>query len=79
MLHLYWESMPSLTVLADRLKPWGSVAMTVKQTLRFIPNDLRFPPTYVNQNGSIDVMISGLDLFEQEDCVECLQQWLGIS
>jgi|GEM_PF-2333920 len=79
MLHLYWESMPSLTVLADRLRPWGSVAMTGKQTLRFIPTNLRFPPTYVNQNGSIDVMISGLDLFEQEDCVERLQQWLGIS
>ena len=79
MLELYWESMPSLTVLIERLRPWGNVVLIGRQTLRLIPFDSQFPPTYINQNGSIDVMISGLDLFEQDDCLEKLQRWLGVS
>ena len=76
MLTLYWERMPLLTVLIERLRPWGNVALLGEQTLRLIPFDSQFPPTYINQNGSIDVMDSGLDLFEQDDCVEIIQQWL---
>lgn len=79
MLHLYWENMPLLTVLAERLRPWGVVTMIGELNLRLIPSDIQFPPTYINQNGSIEMIISGLDLFEQEDCVERLQRWLGIS
>lgn len=67
-----------LSLLQERLRPWGSVFLTGIGTLRLIPSDLRFPPTYINQNGSIDVETSGLDLFEQEDYLEKLEQWLGI-
>ena len=79
MLQLYWKSMPLLTVLVERLQPWGNVALLRKQTLRLIPFDSRFPPIYINQNGSIDVLDSELDLFEQADCVEQIQRWLGVS
>ena len=78
MLQLYWESMPLLTVLLEQLRPWGNVALIGKQTLRLIPFDSRFPPTYINQSGSIDMVNSELDLFEQDDCVERIQQWLGV-
>ena len=68
-----------LTVLIERIQPWGDVALLGKQTLRLIPFDSQFPPTYINQNGSIDVVDSGLDLFERDDCIERIQQWLGVS
>ena len=79
MLQLYWESMPLLTMLIKRLRPWGNVTLLGKQTLRLIPFDSQFPPMYINQDGSIDVTISGLDLFDKDDCVEIIQQWLGVS
>jgi hypothetical protein len=79
MLSLYLEDMPLLTALEQRLRRWGNVDMISKQTLRLIPLDPKFPPIYFNQNGLIDVLDSGLDLFEQEDCVERLEQWLGVS
>ncbi|MDQ7096822.1 hypothetical protein REC12_24825 [Desulfosporosinus sp. PR] len=79
MLRLYWENIPLLAVLEQHLRQWGDVARINKRTLRLIPADLQIPPIYIDQNGSIDVPVSGLDLFEREDCIERLEQWLGMS
>lgn len=79
MLRLYLENMPPLGVLEQRLGQWGNVARISKRTLRLIPADLKIPPVYINQNGSIEVQTSGLDLFEEEDCVERLEHWLGVN
>jgi hypothetical protein len=79
MLQLYWDDMPPLKELVERLAPWGTTVLIGSCTVRLIPDDLQYPTTYFYQSGAIDVMISGLDLFERDDCVERLKQWLSIS
>ncbi|WP_088226617.1 hypothetical protein [Desulfosporosinus sp. FKB] len=79
MLNLYWENMPLLILLEQRLRQWGNVDLIGKHTLRLIPSDSKVPPVYIHQNGAIDVLTSGLDLFEQEDCIERLELWLGVN
>lgn len=77
MIQVKCENMPQLSILSDRLGIRGNLVLFGDYSLRLIPFELNYPTIYFNQNGSIDILASGLDLFQQADCIETLEKWIG--
>ncbi len=77
MLQAHWENIPRLELVEKLLAPWGQVARLGPNSLRYIPDDDRYPAFYFHANGWIDILAASADLFYRADCLEALQKWTG--